>query len=302
MVAVIFLGSCASMNVSQLPDPGLYSWSKLPIFVPQAVLITNAGDGSGRLFVVARRGKVSVISNGEKLPNQFLDIGDLVIDEFREQGLLGLTFHPNYQQNGYLFIYYTNLEGNSILSRFQVSDDPNRVLHSSEKILLTVNQPENDHNAGHLEFGPDGYLYVSIGDGGHRLNAQPTDNLLGNILRINVDSGDPYSIPDDNPYVDGGGRPEILAYGLRNPWSFSIDSKTGDLYITDVGEKTWEEINFLPKNFSGAANFGWPFFEGNHPLEDNPPSNLELSFPVSEYQSINERCAITGGVIYRGEK
>lgn len=296
------LGACSSVAPKRFPDPEQFSWVELPHDIKEPVFITNAGDGSGRLFVVIRRGKVEVIANGELLPTLFLDIGSKVNREFVEQGLLGLAFHPNYEQNGYLYVYYINLDGDSVLSRYQVSDNPNRVLHASEKVLLTIEQPEGDHNGGHLEFGPDGYLYIGLGDGGHRLNAISPENLLGTILRIDVDNGDPYAIPEDNPFIDGGGRPEIRAYGLRNPWSFSLDPLTGDLYIADVGEKTWEEINFLANDHTGIVNFGWPFFEGNHALEDAPPDTPALTFPVAEYKHDEGRCAVTGGVVYRGEK
>lgn len=296
------IGACSASAAKSFPDPDQFNWTELQYELHEPVLITHAGDDSGRLFVVSKRGNVEVISGGELLAIQFLDIEPQVHSEFSEQGLLGLAFHPDYLQNGYFYIFYTNVDENSVLSRYQVSDDPNRALHSSEKILLTIKKSENDHNGGHLEFGPDGYLYIGVGDGGFRYNAISPGSLFGTILRIDVDGGDPYAIPKDNPFVNGGGRPEVIAYGLRNPWSFSIDPDSGDLFIGDVGEKTWEEVNFLAADQSEAANFGWPYFEGNHAFFDAPPDPLLLSYPVAEYEHLGARCAVTGGALYGGEK
>jgi glucose/arabinose dehydrogenase len=171
--------------------------------------------------------------------------------------------------------------------------------------LLSVDQPFANHNGGVVAFGPDGYLYLGLGDGGSggdpQGNAQSLDTLLGKILRLDVDAGDPYVIPPDNPFADVGGRPEIWAYGLRNPWRFSFDRLNGDLYIGDVGQNAWEEIDFLPAGHPGGANFGWDYREGAHPFEGTPPAGLELIDPVVEYSLSGANCAVTGGYVYRGQ-
>jgi glucose/arabinose dehydrogenase len=203
-----------------------------------------------------------------------------------EQGLLGLAFHPDYEENGFFYIDYTDLNGDTIIARYSVSGDANQADAGSDTILLQVNQPYANHNGGQIEFGPDGYLYIGLGDGGSggdpQGNGQNPDTLLGTIVRLEVD----------------GGQPEVWQYGLRNPWRFSFDRQTGDLYIGDVGQNIWEEINFLPAGQSGA-NFGWNFFEGNHAYEGSPPDGLELVFPVAEYAHEGS-CSVTGGYVYRG--
>jgi len=191
-----------------------------------------------------------------------------------------------------------------VVSRFRLSSDPNYADAESEEILLQVDQPAANHNGGHLEFGPDGYLYIGLGDGGSQGdpsgNGQSLDTLLGKILRIDVNAAAPYGIPTDNPYVSVGGLGEIWATGLRNPWRFSFDILTGDLYIGDVGQYQWEEIDFLPGGYVGPLNFGWNYFEGTHAYEGNPPSDAKLTMPVAEYEHGSSRCSVTGGYVYRG--
>jgi hypothetical protein len=214
--------------------------------------LKHAGEGSGRLFVVEQAGRIRIIQNGELLPDSFLDIEPLVNSRGNEQGLLGLAFHPDYANNGLFFVNYTDVNGDTVVARYSVSaDDPDRADPASAKIILQVDQPFANHNGGDLVFGPDGYLYIGLGDGGSagdpQGNGQNLTALLGKMLRIDVDNGDPYAIPPDNPFLGRSEvRPEIWAYGLRNPWRYSFDRATGDLYIADVGQNALEEINFQP--------------------------------------------------------
>jgi len=237
------------------------------------------------------------------LTTLFLDIRDRVNDGSNEQGLLGLAFHPNFSQNGYFFVNYTGQGGDTFVARFEVTSDPNWVDPASEKIILRIKQPFGNHNGGHLAFGPNGQLYIGTGDGGSandpQGNAQNLNTLLGKMLRLDINHAEPYGVPADNPFIGTGSRPEIWAYGLRNPWRFSFDRLTGDLYIGDVGQNQWEEINFLAVNAPGGANFGWDFWEAFHPFEGNPPPNLDFVSPISEYDH-SLGCSVTGGVVYRG--
>jgi len=267
--------------------------------------LAHAGDGSGRLFILEKVGVIRILLNGEISPRPFLDIRDRVGSSGSEQGLLGLAFHPKYLENDYFFINYTNDAGNTIIARFQVSQaDPDLADPDSETQLLQINQPYGNHNGGVVTFGPDGYLYLGLGDGGSagdpQNNAQSLETLLGKILRIDVDSANqPYSIPSDNPYISGN-NPEIWAFGLRNPWRIAFDQANGDLYIGDVGQNQWEEIDYLPANSPAGANFGWDYFEGNHPFEGTPPQNADLIAPIAEYGH-DQGCSVTGGVVYRGQ-
>ncbi len=266
--------------------------------------VTGAGDGSGRLFVVEQYGAIHILQDGQRLDQPFLDIADRLTSSGNEQGLLGLAFHPNYAENGYFYVNYSaEDDGDSIVARYNVSaDDPNVADPASEVILLRVDQPFENHNGGHLLFGPDGYLYIGLGDGGSQGdpygNGQNTRALLGKILRIDVDGGDPYGIPADNPFADGvNGAPEVWAYGLRNPWRFTFDRETGDLYVGDVGQNTYEEVNFVPAGV-GGVNFGWNIYEGMHPYSGGTlPANAVL--PFAEYTH-NEGVSVTGGYVYRG--
>jgi glucose/arabinose dehydrogenase len=271
-------------------------------------------DGSKRLFICEQTGKIKIIKNGVILKKPFLDIGaklDGTNKFYSEKGLLGIVFHPKYKSNGKFYIYYSapetdkNFDHKSILAEYTVSSDPDIADASSQKIILEVKEPESNHNGGQLAFGPDGFLYVSLGDGGgggddHGVkgNGQDLNTLLGKILRIDVDSKDPYSIPPDNPFVGNKDtRPEIWAYGLRNPWRFSFDRKTGALFCADVGEHKWEEIDIIKK----GGNYGWRITEGKHcynPENGCSFSNLEL--PIAEYgHSVG--ISVTGGFVYRGK-
>jgi glucose/arabinose dehydrogenase len=191
-----------------------------------------------------------------------------------------------------------------VIARFRVSADPGLADPTSETILIREDDPFPNHNGGALAFGPDGYLYAGLGDGGGANdvlgNAQNTSTLLGTILRLDIDGGEPYAIPADNPFVQGGGRPEIWAYGLRNPWRLSFDTATGDLYIGDVGQGSWEEIDFLQTGSPGGINFGWNYREGAHGFAGIPPVGAKLVDPIAEYGHDAGDCSVTGGYVYRG--
>ncbi len=290
-------------NANSFPNPDAYHWSPVVSGLELPVDIQFPDDGSGRMFVLEKAGRIRIVQNGQLLAAPFLDITDRVGSNSSERGLLGLAFHPHYKENGLFYVNYTDKQGNTVIARFQASADPNLADPASEKVLLHVQQPFPNHNGGETVFGPDGYLYLGLGDGGSQGdpygNGQNTNVLLGKILRINVDHGDPYAIPPDNPFVHGGGRPEIWAYGLRNPWRFSFDMATGNLYIGDVGQDTWEEVDVVSSHSAGL-NFGWNYYEGLHPYTGQPPAGLHLTMPVTNYSHAEGGCAITGGYVYRG--
>jgi glucose/arabinose dehydrogenase len=290
--------------VTQLPDPDAFIWQPVASGLERPVGLAHAGDGSERLFVIEQAGTIRVIQEGTVLPDPFLNIRDRVGSQGSEQGLLGLAFHPDYTGNGYFYVNYTDMNGDTVIARFQVSGDgANRADTDSEARLLHIPQPYANHNGGVVAFGPDGYLYLGLGDGGSAGdpfgNAQSLNSLLGKILRLDVDGGEPYAIPPDNPFAAGGGLPEIWAYGLRNPWRFAFDRQTGDLYIGDVGQNQWEEIDFLPAGSPPGANFGWDYLEGTHPYEGSPPAGANQIDPISEYPH-RLGCSVTGGHVYRG--
>ncbi len=273
----------------------------------QPTYLTHAGDGSGRLFVVEKAGRVWIVQDGQRLPEPFLDITDRVRSRESERGLLSIAFHPDYENNGRFFVNYTDQKGHTVVAEYRVSADPNRGDPNSERVLLYIEQPAANHNGGQLQFGPDDYLYIGMGDGGRAGdpwgNAQNLSVLLGKMLRIDVDAGEPYGIPADNPFVDTeGARPEIWAYGLRNPWRFSFDRATGDLYIADVGQNKWEEVHVAKAPDRGGQNYGWDIMEGLHCFE--PPQGCDttgLTMPVVEYGH-DKGCSITGGYVYRGRR
>src|SRR5215216_3483673 len=282
-------------SASTFPDPNSYRWQPLVSGLDRPVDLQ--ADESGRLFIIEKVGRIRILQDGQLLEQPFLDITDRVGSDGNEQGLLGLAFHPQYAQNGRFFVNYTNNNGDTEIARFQVSGDPNSADPNSEVKLLGVNQPFPNHNGGVLAFGPDGYLYAGLGDGGAAGdplgNAQNTNALLGKILRIDVDSAEPYAVPADNPFGN-----EVWAYGLRNPWRFSFDRATGDLYIGDVGQNAWEEIDYLPTGSAGGTNFGWDQREGAHDYQGTASANF--TEPVAEYSHQEGGCSVTGGYVYRG--
>lgn len=275
--------------------------------------IRNARDGSGRLFLVQQSGQIKVWRGGAVLPAAFLDISDLLVTG-PEQGLLGLAFHPDYHNNGYFYVNYTRRhDAATVVARYTRSEaNPDLADAQSGVILLVIAQPYSNHNGGALHFGPDGYLYIAVGDGGSgndpQNRAQNLASLLGKLLRIDVNttSGTTrYGIPPDNPFAGappGGARPEIWAYGLRNPWRFSFDRDTGHLFIGDVGQGAREEVNFVPAGTAGGINFGWRVMEGTlcTKLGGGPPCNDPgLTPPIVEYDH-GKGCSVTGGYLYRG--
>jgi len=305
IISAIFL-TCAnampSAYATEITTTRVASGLAAPVFI-----ISPAGDFQ-RVFIVEQPGRIKILRNGEVLQTPFLDITGRV-DYGGEQGLLGLAFHPDYANNGYFYVDYTNASGNTVISRFSVTGDPDVADPNSESIMLTITQPYSNHNGGMIAFGPsDGYLYIGMGDGGSGGDpgnrAQNDGVLLGKMLRIDVDGPAPYGIPPDNPFV-GPGNPldEIWAKGLRNPWRFSFDRVTHDLYIADVGQNAWEEVDFQPSTSSGGENYGWRLMEGNHCY--NPSENCDpggLTYPIHEYSHGGSpfRCSISGGYVYRG--
>lgn len=284
-------------DVTSFPDPAKYTWTEVASGLNQPISLTSAGDGSGRLFIIEQPGRI-LIHDGEKLlENPFLDIRDRVGTQGSEQGLLGLAFHPDYENNGSFYVNYTDKTGDTVVSHFQVSSNPDQGEGGSESKLLTIPQPYRNHNGGQLLFGPQGYLWIATGDGGNagdpQGNAQKLDTLLGKLLRIDVNQ-EPYAIPEGNLFDN-----EIWAYGLRNPWRFTFDPVNGSLYIADVGQGKWEEINYLPADSPAGLNFGWDYREGNHPFEGTPPENLSFINPVHEYDH-DLGCSVSGGAVYRG--
>jgi glucose/arabinose dehydrogenase len=274
--------------------------------------VTNAGDGSGRLFVNERGGRIRVVSADGTLAGDFVDLSDRILSG-GEQGLLGVAFHPDFAANGRVFVHYSRAgDGATIISELTASTDRRTADPASERVIFTLHQPFANHNGGEIAFGADGYLYIGLGDGGSggdpMGNGQNQGVLLGKILRIDVDGPQAadrgYAIPDDNPYAAGGvapgdGLPEIWAYGLRNPWRFSFDRGTGDLYIGDVGQGSWEEIDRQPADSRGGENYGWDLYEGTHC--STACASITAILPVAEY-SHDAGCAVTGGYVYRGTR
>ena len=294
------------VTVSELPDPAGYSWQMVVDGLERPEGLVNAGDGSGRLFIVEQGGLIRILKDGALLATPFLDLTQKV-SCCGERGLLGLAFHPKYIENGYFYVDYTETLNNqlyTVISRYSVSsNDPNQADPTSEMRLLHIEQPYQNHNGGEVQFGPEGYLYIGMGDGGSAGdplgNGQSLQTLLGKILRIDVDSSEPYAIPPENPFANDGGLWEIWVYGLRNPWRFSFDKLNGDMYIGDVGQDGWEEIDYLPAGTPGGGNLGWNYYEGAHPYRGSPPSGLDPIMPVAEYgRDLGN--SITGGYVYRG--
>ena len=291
-------------------DTTKYQWVEVASGFDRPLLVTNAGDGTGRLFVVEQTGLIWVVQDGQTSDQPFLDISGLLSDDvfrgaYSERGLLGLAFHPDYKTNGTFFIDYTDTNGNSVVARYKVSaDDPNKADPTSATTILTQQQPYENHNGGNLAFGPDGYLYIAFGDGGSQgdpqRNGQNINTFLAKILRIDVNA-DTYTVPDTNPFVgQADAKSEIWAYGLRNPWRFTFDRKTGDLYIGDVGGDDFEEIDFQAADSKGGEDYGWSAWEGN---EQHPQVQAtgDAVAPVATY-SHKDGCSISGGYVYRGEK
>ena len=281
-----------------LPDPASAAWKEVLSGFTRPLTLTNAGDD--RVFIVEQRGLIWAVDIDQNNSQIFLDIRDRVNDRANEQGLLGLTFHPAFNENGRFFMNYSGVNGETIIAEYRAGTNHIVGNHESERVLLQIDQPYANHNGGALAFGPDGYLYIGTGDGGSggdpHGNGQRLDTLLGKILRIDVDTSEPYAIPQDNPFADGDGQPEIWLYGLRNPWRIAFDRTAGDLFIGDVGQNQWEEINFLPADSTGAINYGWNLREGAHDYIGGDTG--ALVGPVAEYGH-GLGCSVTGGVVVR---
>ena len=285
-------------DVTRFPESARYEWKTIIEGLARPIDLQNAGDGSDRLFVAEQGGRILIIQNDQLQFEPFLDIRDRVDDSENEMGLLGLAFHPDFESNGFFYVNYTRRGGDTVIARFTASGnaaDPN-----SEVKLLEVKQPYPNHNGGGLAFGPDGYLYIGLGDGGAggdpHGNGQKLSTLLGKLLRIDVNNGNRYAIPSDNPFGD-----EVWAYGLRNPWRFSFDHVSGDLWLGDVGQGDYEEANFVPAGAPGGINFGWSLAEGMHPFEGNsPPENHWPPFFEYDHAATVSGCSVVGGYVYRG--
>ncbi len=285
----------------QPPSQGIALAPVLTQGLIQPVFIGHAGDQSQRLFILEQPGRIRILQNGILQPSAFLDISDRV-GAGGEMGLLGLAFHPHFAKNGRFFVNYTRKpDAATVVAKFQVSQNPNRAI-PKEKILLTVPQPYTNHNGGMLAFGPDGYLYIATGDGGAGGDpgnrGQNPDTLLGKLLRIDVDQGKPYGIPPDNPFAGRPSGREIFALGFRNPWRFSFDRQTGQLWAADVGQNRWEEIDLV----EAGHNYGWRVMEGAHCYQPSRGCATDgLTLPVAEYPNQSPHCAVTGGYVYRGQ-
>jgi glucose/arabinose dehydrogenase len=284
------------------PEPGprgvalevIASGLQLPVH-----LAAPAGDD--RLFVVEQAGRIRIIRHGQLLARPFLDIRERVLSG-GERGLLSVAFHPQYASNGLLYVNYTGAGGHTQVERYRASADPDSADAGSALLVLTFEQPFGNHNGGLVVFGPDGMLWIGSGDGGSGGDplghGQDAGSLLGALLRIDVDAAGPYAIPADNPYAAGGGAPEVWAYGLRNPWRFSIDHETGLLYTADVGQNRLEEVNVMPAGAAGL-NYGWAIMEGSECFGQATCNQEGLVLPAYEYPHALG-CSVTGGHVYRG--
>ena len=298
--------SASSWGFSGTPDVPQSAIALQPIVKHQfskPIFLTASPDESNRLFVLEQDGRILIIKENSVLPEPFLDINEK-LSTGGERGLLGLAFHPNFSSNGRIFLNYTRAKDHAtVIAEYHVSSNPDQA-KQNESILLVIPQPYGNHNGGMIAFGPDGYLYIGMGDGGSggdpKNYAQNLNELLGKFLRIDVDQSHPYGIPSDNPFVKKQGRSEIFAWGLRNPWRFSFDRETGELWAGDVGQNDWEEIDVIQK----GKNYGWRLLEGKHCF--NPESGCRTTDsvidPVIEYDHSSGRCSVTGGYVYRGTK
>lgn len=274
----------------------------------QPVTITSMPNHDDkRLFVVEQAGVIRIVTAERTVEAKaFLDIKPKV-QAGGEMGLLGLAFHPKVKQNNFFYINYIDKDTNTIIARYTISQTTGLADPASEKVLLKLKQPYPNHNGGDIKFGPDSYLYIGLGDGGSgndpENRAQNKEELLGKLLRIDVDGSLTYAVPADNPFAKGGGKPEIWALGLRNPWRFSFDRKNGDLYIADVGQGQYEEVNFQPANSKGGKNYGWRCYEGAQAhLPEGCQDASVYTKPILQYDHGDKRCSVTGGFVYRGSK
>lgn len=311
LIALLFLSVFSSVLAQEevltsrsiAPSADSFRLEALVQNLRRPLYLTHAGDE--RLFVMEQGGKIFVVNGTSQ--SLFLNLTDLVTAEanrevYTERGLLGLAFAPDYAETGTFYVNYTDRAGNTVLARYQVSTDPNVADSDSAEILLQVQQPFPNHNGGHMAFGADGYLYVALGDGGAANDplgaGQNVQNLLGSMLRLDVSQAGAYQIPADNPFADGvNGAPETWSYGWRNPWRFSFDRATGDMYIADVGQNQYEEVNFELAGM-GGLNYGWNAWEATHRF-NNRLNVPDAVMPLAEYDH-GKGCSVTGGYVYRG--
>lgn len=309
MIAAVALLACMdsqarpAANSSRATAPGSLRLEQVGETFRSPVYVTSPA-GDERLFVVEQAGRIRVVKNGRTLPAPFLDISDRVRSG-GEQGLLSMAFHPEYRSNGWFFVNFTDRAGDTRVERFKVSANPDVADAASSMLVIGVDQPYSNHNGGLVMFGLDGMLYIGMGDGGsggdpHR-NGQNRNALLGKLLRINVSRTEPYSIPQGNPYAAGGGRPEVWAIGMRNPWRFAFDRPTGLLYIADVGQNELEEIDVEPASEAGL-NYGWNIMEADQCYGSGSCDRAGLTLPKVSYRHIGNACSVTGGFVYRGTR
>jgi glucose/arabinose dehydrogenase len=298
------VNGCSSDGVSLLQGSGA-RLEPVASGLSSPLYLTAPPNDLSRLFVVEQTGAIRIIKDGALLPTPFLDLTAQVLAG-GEQGLLGLAFYPDYATTGRFVVHYNDLAGDTRLSVFQVSTDPDVADAASEQVILSADQPYSNHNGGQVLFGPDGFLYLGLGDGGAANDpegrGQNLSELLGSVLRVDVRAGIPYAIPPDNPFIgQAGALPEIWSYGLRNPWRFSFDRATGDLYIADVGQERIEEVDVAPAGSGNGrgANYGWNIMEGSRCLRGDDCNQTGLTLPTFEYDH-HEGCTIIGGYVYRG--
>ena len=303
----VLLSSCPYAPGPSTPAKGaMMRLEAVAAGLDRPLFVTAPPGDTNRLFIVEQGGRILLRKDGALLATPFLDLSELLGSGAGERGLLGMAFHPNYARNGIFFVNYTDANHDSVVALYcAYAEDPDRGDPATAKILLTIDQPYSNHNGGMLAFGPDGYLYIASGDGGSGNdpddNGQSLDTLLGKVLRIDVDNGEPYGIPADNPFVsDEAARDEIWAYGLRNPWRLSFDRETGDLWIADVGQNALEEINFQAADSVGGENYGWRNREGDMCRPGETDCTLpEAVDPIHVYFNVGNQSA-TGGYVYRG--
>lgn len=316
----------------KLPKPVKVALVKVADDLIDPINVTSANDGSGRLFICERPGRVLILKDGKVQKRPFLDITDTTVSSFLEQGLYDLEFHPDFKKNGKFYVHYSDMwfNGDSFIVEYQVDkENADKADPKTARVIMRIEQPYANHNGGELAFGPDGYLYIGSGDGGWEgdvLNAgQDVSTLLAKILRIDVNTSTPdraYGIPKDNPLItpetlmvlfgvteeafakiQPTARPEIWAYGIRNPWKMHFDSKTGDLFIADVGQNHWEEINFQPASSKGGENYGWKWMCGTHPFPLSAKNAPQVGvLPIAEYTHAGEGICVVGLGVYRGKK
>ncbi len=307
LLFTILLSSCPYNPGPSIPSKGtMMRLEAVAEGLERPLFVTAPPGDEDRLFIVEQGGRILLHKDGAVLATPFLDLSGLLGSGVGERGLLGMAFHPDYARNGIFFVHYTDVNHDTVVALYcAYAEDPDRGDPATAKILLTIDQPYSNHNGGMLAFGPDGYLYVASGDGGSANDpdnqGQSLNTLLGKVLRIDVDHGEPYAIPADNPFVsEEDARGEIWAYGLRNPWRFSFDRETGDLWIADVGQNALEEINFQAADSAGGENYGWRNREGDQCRPGEAECTLSGAVdPIHVYSNVGNQ-SITGGYVYRG--